>query len=152
MSTPRESERLLQSLKLSQSPIAERISSLWDAVRVDINMLASHPDLAPTLRTRLDIKRMQIARAVSVESKARFETIAGAISHFLEWWDLNPTIPVRYISMSMDPDACFIVWLRSDTEEFLDGFESRDATRLSYARGKEFFGRDWEPTPDPNVG
>jgi hypothetical protein len=144
---------LQSELVRSESAIARQICEISQGVPLTASSdcIASFDTLAPTLRTRAKLKQMQLERAVSASSKHRFEVMGAAISAVLEWWDHHGDVALRYTCLTAPPDVAFIVWSRSDNGAIVGGFESRDATRLAYERGKAFFGDDWEPTPDPGV-
>jgi hypothetical protein len=146
-------EDLQSALLRSKSALAREIRDLFhDApLSASWDCIVSFEALAPTLRTRNELKQMQFERAVSASSKSRFKAMGAAISAVLEWWEHHRDVSLRYTCLTAPPDISFVLWSRNDDGTIVGGFESRDATRLTYERGKEFFGDDWEPTPDPGV-
>ena len=144
---------LLRALSRSESELAMRIleCARVEALAISSDTVVTFDSLAPTLRRRADLKCIQVERAVSSSSRRRYETMRAAIAGVLAWWEDHPDVPLRYTILTAPPDVSFVLWRRDDDGEIVGGFESRSANRLTYARGKEFFGDDWEPNPDPGV-
>ena len=138
-------------LERSGVEIARRVYALRSELVVSVDDVFNHASLAQILRIRSRLKRGQIERARDPASRRRLEVMGSAITRVADWWDAHPHVSLRQTSLAMPPDVGFVLWFRNDTREFLDGFETRNASKLSYERGKAFFGDDWEPLPDPNV-
>lgn len=151
MQTALSSETVWRRIELSDSPIAIHLRGRQEQATIDFCGEATFSQLLSTLEVRGEVKRGQIGRARAEASRLRLEEMHSAIQSVVTWWRQNPEVKLWQVGVSWPPDVCFVLWFRHDTEEFLGGFESRNHLALSYLRGKEFFGDDWEPIPDPNV-
>jgi hypothetical protein len=138
-------------LARADSLLAHHLCELRDQVLVTLTLdeKCTYEGSAQVLRARANIKRGQADAACSPESRSRYELMGSAISHVVDWWDNNQSTPLRYVCLEAEPDACFILWFRADDGAYLDGFESRRASKLTFERGKAFFGNDWNPPADP---
>ena len=141
---------LWRSLERSRIPIAGHLCSNREEVNIEVFAVAAYSDLFETLKARANIKQKQIECARTHESRSRFEKMRSALQSVVAWWQEHPEVDLRHAILTLPPDVCFMLWFRNDTGDLLGGFESRNGLKLSYSRGKEFFGQDWEPTPDPN--
>ncbi len=147
-------EGIIRALASSQNSVAREealgfAKSLEPRVVLDERLASS--DSLRILRVRLDIQNDALARAKSSSTRERRALMASALARAVNWWSAHPAEGVRYVCLSFPPDVSFLLWFDQTTGEFISGFESRDGTKLTYARGKEFFGSDWEPTPDPSA-
>ncbi|MGQ0799435.1 MAG: hypothetical protein ACT4NL_04890 [Pseudomarimonas sp.] len=151
MQTALSPETVWRSVELSDSPIALLLRGRREHATIDFCGEATLSELFSTLEVRGEIKRGQVERAQAEASRWRLEQMHSAIQSVVIWWRENPEVKLWQVGVSLPPDVCFVLWFRHDTAEFLGGFESRNQLVLSYQRGKEFFGGDWEPIPDPNA-
>lgn len=73
--------------------------------------------------------------------------LRDALATTIAWWDAHVHEQIIYDAVSTDSDVTFIFWRSSITGLVLAGFETRDASRLTVERGKDFWGSDWQPLP-----
>jgi len=101
--------------------------------------LVKYADLMDTLRVRLEIKRNQ-----ATAGNRNVICLRDAMATIVAWWDAHSDEQVLYDHVSTESDVAFILWRSEVTGTVLAGFETRDATRLTPERGKEFWGPDWQ--------
>jgi len=137
------------ALQRSPLSVASRILELSDEqiISVSLDSPATYNEIARTLISRVEVKKQQAQLAASPVSWSRFEAIGSAISSVLAWWSEHQSATLRYVCLDSPPDITFVLWFNPEDGALVGGFESRVATKLSYVRGKEFFGGDWEPVP-----
>ena len=147
------SPELVQALTACVLPVSQRALELnkQGSLRLTTSARRSFQDVRTLLRDRLAVKVMQLGRARAEASRARLQTMHDAIALVVAWGERSPDMLLQIESLAASPDVHFVFWRRADTGEIISGFETRAATRLSRERGKEFFGADWEPTPDPGT-
>jgi hypothetical protein len=132
---------LQDALADSELPAAQLAAQLLRAGEARATTQSvSYDDLISTLRVRRDIKRDQAASGEPNVVKLR-----DALEVIVEWWDANPHEHVLYDDVSSGSAVCFLFWRQATTGIVLAGFETRDATKLTEAEGRRFWGAGWRP-------
>ena len=132
---------LQDALDGSSLPAAQRAAQLLRSGEAQATTRSvAYDDLIDTLRVRRSIKRDQTAAGETnvVKFRVALETIVA-------WWDTNPRELVLYDDLSTSSAVSFVFWRQATTGLVLAGFETRDATKLTEAEGKRFWGAGWHP-------
>ena len=105
----------------------------------------SYESVYESVGWRFKIKLAQVADAKCPVSKRRFEVMGRALEELLAWWSSNRKFELLNVIIHTSPDVIFVLWMLPESFEIVGGFESRNSALLTFKRGKEFFGEDWEP-------
>jgi hypothetical protein len=142
---------LLARVEGVQSDLMERISECRRENGLEVvydKFVFDVAEYSRILRIRAGTARASVDRKTCEQSRRRSKSIAVALDQVLSCQELQRPGDLRLVCLDSPPDVSFLLWLGAETYEFIAGYESRDATKITFARGKEFFGADWEPPPE----